>query len=254
MEDEDDISPPPFSILYVNVQTFSGKISPEDSVIRIKSRYEDTSDSQQNTEIVFDSKQEKDILVDFCNYVQAKDPDIIVFLGDHYANTILDYLFARIVKLELDLQLGREKKKIAPLTVFKHPGGHWIKGRLSFGSKTPNRYSSTLDKFGFAGLIELCRFGFLPLDLGAKYGMNRLIDSRNCYELIQRGFVIPKNNNSSNHEQIRTIEELVSSDRGGMIISPQTGLHENVVVLDYDNQYANLIVSHNLSYETVLRM
>jgi DNA polymerase elongation subunit (family B) len=37
-----------------------------------------------------------------------------------------------------------------------------------------------------------------------------------------------------------------------MIISPQTGPHENVVVLDYDNQYANLIVSHNLSYETVL--
>jgi DNA polymerase elongation subunit (family B) len=36
-----------------------------------------------------------------------------------------------------------------------------------------------------------------------------------------------------------------------MIISPQTGLHENVVVLDYDNEYANLIVNHNLSYETV---
>ena len=54
------------------------------------------------------------------------------------------------------------------------------------------------------------------------------------------------------HEHIRTIEELVSSDRGGMIISPQTGLHENVVVLDYDNQYANLIVSYDLSYETVL--
>ena len=108
-----------------------------------------------------------------------------------------------------------------------------------------------MDKFGFAGLIELCRFGFLTLDLAAKYGMNRLIDSRNCYELIQRGFVIP-DNKPANHEHIRTIEELVSSDRGGMIISPQTGLHENVMVLDYDNQYANLIVSHNLSYETVL--
>jgi DNA polymerase elongation subunit (family B) len=32
-----------------------------------------------------------------------------------------------------------------------------------------------------------------------------------------------------------------------MIISPQTGLHENVIVLDYDNEYAN----HNLSYETL---
>ena len=47
VEDEDDISPPPFSILYVNVQTFSGKISPEDSVVMIKSRYEDASDPQQ---------------------------------------------------------------------------------------------------------------------------------------------------------------------------------------------------------------
>jgi DNA polymerase elongation subunit (family B) len=36
-----------------------------------------------------------------------------------------------------------------------------------------------------------------------------------------------------------------------MIISPQIGLHENVLVLDYDSEYANLIVNHNLSYETV---
>jgi DNA polymerase elongation subunit (family B) len=251
VEDEEDTTLPPFSLHYVDVQTSSGKINPEDAVILIKVKYEDTSDPQQSAGIVFDSEQEKDILVNFCNHVQAKDPDIIVFEGDHYANTILDYLFARMVKLGLDLFLGREKN-VAPLTVFKHPGGHWIKGRLSFGSKTRNRYSSTLDKFGFAGLIELGRFGFLPLDLAAKYGMNRLIDGRNCYELIQRGFVIPKNNNSSNHEHLRTIEELVSSDRGGMIISPQTGLHENVVVLDYDNEYANLIVNYNLSYETVL--
>ena len=36
-----------------------------------------------------------------------------------------------------------------------------------------------------------------------------------------------------------------------MIFSPQVGLHENVVVMDYENQYANLILKHNLSYETV---
>jgi DNA polymerase elongation subunit (family B) len=51
---------------------------------------------------------------------------------------------------------------------------------------------------------------------------------------------------------IRTIEELVSNDKGGMIISPQTGLHENVIVLDYDNEYSNLIVNHNISYETTI--
>ena len=35
-----------------------------------------------------------------------------------------------------------------------------------------------------------------------------------------------------------------------MIFSLQVGLHENAVVLDYQNEYANLIVKQNLSYET----
>jgi DNA polymerase elongation subunit (family B) len=250
--DEDDIFTPPFLILRVNVQTSSGRINPEGPISLIKSRYDDVHDPQHNLEILFDSNQEKDILEDFCSYVQDKDPDILVFEGDHYANTILDYLFARMVSLGLELPLGREKVNLGLLTSLEHPGRHWIKGRLAISNKTVNRYSSILDRFGFAGLIELCRFGFLPIDLAAKYGMNRLIDSRNCYELIQRGYVISKKGKSSNHEHIRTIEELVSNDRGGMIISPQTGLHENVIVLDYDNEYANLIVNHNLSYETVI--
>ena len=89
----------------------------------------------------------------------------------------------------------------------------------------------------------------LPLSSAARYGMNRLVDSRNCYELIQRGFVIPRSNN--NHERIRTLDEIIAKDKGGMIFSPRVGLHENVVVLDYENEYANLILKHNLSYETI---
>ena len=76
-----------------------------------------------------------------------------------------------------------------------------------------------------------------------------MIDSRNCYELIQRGFVIPRSNNS--HERIRTLDEIIAKDKGGMIFSPKIGLHENVMVLDYENEYANLILKHNLSYETI---
>jgi DNA polymerase elongation subunit (family B) len=36
-----------------------------------------------------------------------------------------------------------------------------------------------------------------------------------------------------------------------MIISPKIGLHEDVLALDYDSEYTNLIVNHNLSYETI---
>ena len=38
-----------------------------------------------------------------------------------------------------------------------------------------------------------------------------------------------------------------------MIISPQIGLHEDVLALDYDSEYANLILNHNLSYETLAK-
>jgi DNA polymerase elongation subunit (family B) len=154
-----------------------------------------------------------------------KNPDIIVCMGDYDNGKVLRYLLARGV----DLQLGR----------------------ICINSSY--RKTTYFDQFGFAGLIERARFGFLPLDLASKYSINRLIDSRNCFELIQRGYVIPSRVHGvdNNHEHIRTVEQIVSGDKGGMIISPQIGLHEDVLALDYDSEYANLIVNHNLSYETV---
>jgi hypothetical protein len=102
-------------------------------------------------------------------------------------------------------------------------------------------------------LVEKARFGYLPLKLASRYGMIRLIDSRITYELLQREFVIPPRVKtiSKHHEQIRTLEDIVDFDKAGMIISPEIGLHQNVAVLDYDNQYANLILRHNISYETL---
>ena len=35
-----------------------------------------------------------------------------------------------------------------------------------------------------------------------------------------------------------------------MIFSPQIGLHENVAVLDYNDEFANIIINENISYET----
>lgn len=78
-----------------------------------------------------------------------------------------------------------------------------------------------------------------------------MLKSVNRYELIQKGFVIPKNNFSLHHNRIKTLEEIISRDKGEMIFSPVVCLHENVDVLDYDDEYTNLILKHNLSYETV---
>jgi DNA polymerase elongation subunit (family B) len=178
------------------------------------------------------------------HYVQNEDPDIIVSDGNHFTDRVLDYLFTRTQRFGLDLHLGGERVPAMSAPV-KHPGLQWIRGRISLN----NHF--ILNRFGLAGLIEKCKFSSLTLVVASKNGINHLIDSRNCFELIQRGFLILPKNKQSNHEHVRTLEDLVAKDKGGMIISPQTGLHQDVIVLDYDDEYANLIVNHNLSYETI---
>ena len=108
----------------------------------------------------------------------------------------------------------------------------------------------TVEDISFVELVEKARFSYLPIKLASKYRMLRLIDSRITYELLKRDFVIPnKRIVSKHHEQIRTLENIVDMDKAGMIISPEIGLHENVAVLDFNDEYANIITGHNISYE-----
>jgi DNA polymerase elongation subunit (family B) len=107
-----------------------------------------------------------------------------------------------------------------------------------------------VDDISLIEFIEKARFSYLPLKLASKYRMLRLIDSRITYEILKREFVIPKRKTvSKHHEQIRTLENIVEMDKAGMIISPEIGLHENVAVLDFNDEYSNIITSHNISYE-----
>jgi DNA polymerase elongation subunit (family B) len=171
LDDEKEVSKPPFSLTHFSVQTVSGKFKPDNPVSIIKVKYEDEDCS-------FQSNEEKNILEGFCEYVRSKDPDIIVCNG----NTVLQYLFTRALKLGLNLHLGREEEED-----LEYDPKLLIAGRIPIGNSSGiNRYSA-FDDFGLAGLIERSRFAFLPLALAAKYSINGLIDSRNCYELIQRG-------------------------------------------------------------------
>lgn len=107
-----------------------------------------------------------------------------------------------------------------------------------------------IEDISLVEMVEKARFSYLPLELASKYGMLRLIDSRITFELIRRNFVVPKKNEvAQHHEEIRTLENIMELDKGGIIISPQIGLHENVAVLDFNDEYANIIIRHNISYE-----
>ena len=113
-----------------------------------------------------------------------------------------------------------------------------------------NPYGILHDKWGIAGLVERSRFGFIPPGLAGRWTANRVNDSRVCYELMQKDYVIPKN--TGYYEYIRSMKEIFERDKGGIIISPKIGMvHANVAELDYESEYPNLIVKECISFETV---
>jgi DNA polymerase elongation subunit (family B) len=141
------------------------------------------------------------------------------------------------------LQFGRRKTDIYSIDQ-SHIVDKWSQGRVYIDHRD---YSQN----DIVAFIELSNFSCLPLRMILKYSIGHLIASRNLYELIFRGHVISDNYNERTHEHIRTLEEIVDRDKAGMIFSPQVGLHENVVVLDYNDEFANIIINNNISYETL---
>ena len=226
----------PFSVMQVEIipTTEQSILDADDPIQSINVRYIEE-------EATFHG-DESTLLQDFSNYVVSKDPDILIL--KNYDEWVLNYLLERIKILSLDLQLGRWRTDIYSVDQ-KQVLQKWIQGRVYMSQ---NDY----DANGLVGLFELTQFSYLPISLILNYSIGRLIANRNIYEMLTRDFVIPDNNNNQRtYEQIRTLEDIVDKDKAGMIFSPKVGLHENVAVLDYNDEFANIIVNENISYETI---
>ncbi|MFY9794762.1 MAG: hypothetical protein WAJ93_03650, partial [Candidatus Nitrosopolaris sp.] len=141
--DELDISPP-FRVLHFEVISASSLDSHDVSypIRQITARY-------QEQEIMFEGDEET-ILQNFCKYV------VLVSREQHYQSTrVLQYLFARIEMLGLDIQLGRGHTN----------NSNHIYGRIYLDSNSVD----------IVGLIEKARFACLPLGLAARCKISRLI-------------------------------------------------------------------------------
>ena len=66
---------------------------------------------------------------------------------------------------------------------------------------------------------------------------------------VKQKVLIPWNKNDP--EEFKDGNELVVADRGGFIFEPKVGIHDDVGELDFASLYPKIMLSHNLSGETV---
>ena len=235
IDDDREIQPPPFTTLYFNLHTNEPNPDPSKHPIRlIEVRFE-------GEEGVIEGSEEY-IIEALFDLIRSKDPDFLVC--PRCDDFTFPYLYNRSKILGLKPQIGREAVDVNSL---RKPLPYWVRGRVALSY---NQFGFTFDEWGVAGLVERARFSFLPPGIASRWTSNRVNDSRCCYELIKRGYVIPKNRGY--YEYIRPMSAVVERDKGGIIIPPKIGVvHENVAELDYESQYPNIIVKWCISYETV---
>jgi DNA polymerase elongation subunit (family B) len=246
-----DYAIPPLRTLRLEVEIAkSGKFpSFEDPIDRIFLKSEEQ-------EIEIDSGDEQAKLQALVENVKALDPDIIFTKGGD--STVLPYLSRRAAIRDVlrDFILGREGR---PIDFQQKKGASFFSyGRVYYKAASRRLYgrihidtgnTMIFHDTGLDGLIEVARTCRVPLHRAARSSIGTIMTSLQLYRAYRDDVVIPWKKGEA--ESFKSASELLLADRGGFIFEPKVGLHDWVGEIDFSSMYPNLMVTKNISGETI---
>ncbi len=209
---------------------------------------------------IIQEDNETDTILSLVHRIKQIDPDVITTMnGDSLLFPLL-YHRAKSCGVEHLMNLGREKnqKKNALRPVKKEksyfsygrivyrPAFYTLQGRIHLDTAQSFFYGQS----GLHGILDVARCANIPLQLLSRLGPGTAISQIEINAAMKKGYLIPWKKNMP--ENWKTAEELLIADRGGLVLEPVVGLHEQVVELDYASLYPNIMVLHNISPETML--
>ncbi|MGZ9222869.1 MAG: DNA polymerase domain-containing protein [Anaerolineales bacterium] len=107
----------------------------------------------------------------------------------------------------------------------------------------------TFGDYGLMGAIEQARVTGLPVQEIARRSPGAGIASMQTLTALRRDVLVPYQQQKG--EVPKTYNELVVSDRGGLVFEPLPGVFPNVAIIDFMSMYPSIIVEYNISPETV---
>ncbi len=244
LEDERviDYSKPDLRTIYLGVST-EGKKSKRRKESRLKALTLD--DETLN-------KDEVSLLQRLNRELKRRDPDVILTRGgDEF---LIPYLAHRTELNEVSLKLGREAALHPPKEdtwyesygrVVYRPPSYPLKGRIHIDMENSFLYK----KGGLDGLIEASRLSRVPIQRLCRRSPGSLINAMEVKEALKNDYLIPWKKNLS--EDFKSTIDLLKADRGGHILEPKVGIHEEVIKLDFASMYPSIIDKYNLSPETL---
>ena len=107
----------------------------------------------------------------------------------------------------------------------------------------------TFGDYGLMGAIEQARVTGLPVQEIARRSPGAGIAAMQTLTALRRGVLVPYQQQKG--EVPKTYNQLVDSDRGGLVFEPLPGIFPNVAIIDFMSMYPSIIVEYNISPETV---
>jgi len=202
-------------------------------------------------------KNEIDTILLSIKTLKKINPDIIfTHKGD---SVFLPYLYHRAKQnnIEKNVNLGRddinnlkpvkqEKSYFSYGQIIYRPAFYTLHGRAHID----NYNSFIFSESGLRGLIDMSRCSNIPLQILSRVGPGTAISQIQLNKAREYGYLIPWKKNKP--EDWKTAMQLLISDRGGLILDPCVGLHEDVIELDFASLYPNIMLRFNISPETML--
>jgi DNA polymerase I len=105
------------------------------------------------------------------------------------------------------------------------------------------------DETNLDGCLYLIEQSGLPLQELAWASIGRILTAIQIRHARDENVLVPWH--SWRHERFKSMQQLHDADRGGFTFAPEVGFHENVDELDFSSLYPNIIVTRNISPETV---
>ena len=212
--------------------------------------------TSQNETYDIDECDEHQNLIQLFETVRMHDPDVI------YTNNGDDFLFpylayrARVNGIAEQFILGRDQ---SPLQISLEKGQSYVSyGRVCYrpmptrllGRLHIDRENSILYRdCGLPGIIEIARICRIPAQRASNTTIGTSMTSAQFYEANRKDILIPWQKTAA--EELKTASELFVADRGGFYYTPIVGLHEGIGELDFTSLYPMIMLTKNLSGETV---
>jgi DNA polymerase elongation subunit (family B) len=202
---------------------------------------------------VLESQSNEELVERLDQVLRQHDPDIVLTQwGDSFIIPQLlrlAHLTHRDIAFHRDppafQRQRRESSYFSYGKIIHKPAAHHFFGRWHIDS----RNCFLWHECRWEGLFEVARVTKLPVQELSRVSVGTGITSMQLNVAHEDKVLIPWRKREP--EAFKSAIDLINSDKGGLVYQPVPGFHENVAEIDFASMYPALMVSYNISPETV---